>query len=77
MYTCSAVSDSLQPHGLWPTRLLCPGDFPDKNTGVGSHFLLQWIFHPGIDPTSSASSVLAGSFLTTLATWEALILHLF
>ena len=23
----SVVSDSLQPHGLWPTRLLCPWDF--------------------------------------------------
>ena len=38
------MSDSLQPHGLWPTRLLCPWDFPGKNTGVGSHFLLQGIF---------------------------------
>ena len=25
-------------------RLLCPRDFPDKNTGVGCHFLLQGIF---------------------------------
>ena len=41
---CSVVSDSLQPHGLWPTRLLCPWDFPGKNTGVGCHFLLQGIF---------------------------------
>ena len=24
-----------------PTRLLCPWDFPGKNTGVGYHFLLQ------------------------------------
>ena len=24
-----------------PTRLLCPWDSPDKNTGVGCHFLLQ------------------------------------
>ena len=38
------MSDSLQPHGLEPTRLLCPWDFPGKNTGVGSHFLLQGIF---------------------------------
>ena len=36
------VSDSLQPHGLQPTRLLCPWDFPGKNTGVGCHFLLQF-----------------------------------
>ena len=25
-------------------RLLCPGDSPGKNTGVGCHFLLQGIF---------------------------------
>ena len=40
----SARSDSFQPHGLWPTRLLCPWDFLGKNTGVGCHFLLQEIF---------------------------------
>ena len=28
-------------HGLQPTRLHCPWDFPGKNTGVGCHFLLQ------------------------------------
>ena len=27
-----------------PTRLLCPWDFPGKNTGVGCHCLLQEIF---------------------------------
>ena len=34
---CSVTSDSLWPHGLYPTvahRLLCPWDFPGKNTGV-------------------------------------------
>ena len=41
---CSAVSDSLQPQGLQAARLLCPWDFPGKNTGVGCHFLLQGIF---------------------------------
>ena len=41
---CSDVSDSLQPHGLQSTRLLCPWNFPGKNTGVGCHFLLQGIF---------------------------------
>ena len=39
--SCSVVSDSLQPHGLEPTRLLCPWDFPGENTGVGCHFLLH------------------------------------
>ena len=37
----SVVSDSLQPHGLQPTRLLHPQDSPGKNTGVGFHFFLQ------------------------------------
>ena len=31
-------------HGLKPIRLLCPWDFPGKNTGMGCHFLLQGIF---------------------------------
>ena len=35
---------TLQPHGLSPIRLLCPWDFPGKNTGVGCHFLLLGIF---------------------------------
>ena len=33
----------MQPHGLQPTRLLCPWDSPGKNTGVGGHALLQEI----------------------------------
>ena len=28
----------------WTARLLCPGDFQSKNTGVSCHFLLQGIF---------------------------------
>ena len=40
----SVVSDSLWPHGLWPTRLLPSWDSPGKSTGVGCHFLLQGIF---------------------------------
>ena len=27
-----------------PAKLLCPWDFPSKNSGVGCHFLLQEIF---------------------------------
>ena len=33
-----------RPHRLWPGRLLCPWDFPGKNTEVGCHVLLQGIF---------------------------------
>jgi len=39
--SCSTL---LQPHGLQCTRLLCPWDFPGKNTGLDCHFLLQVIF---------------------------------
>src|SRR5574337_1179073 len=37
------MSDSSRPHGLQPTRLLRPWDFPGKRTGVGCHCLL-WSF---------------------------------
>ena len=40
----SVVSDSSRPHGLQPTRLLCPLDFPGKSTGVGCQFLLQFLY---------------------------------
>ena len=36
----SVVSDSQRPHGLQPTRLLHPWDFPGKSTGVECHCLL-------------------------------------
>ena len=34
------MSDSSRPHGLQPTRLFRPWDFPGKSTGVGCHCLL-------------------------------------
>ena len=37
----SVMSDSSRPHGLQPTRLLRPWDFPGKSTGVGCHCLLR------------------------------------
>ena len=37
----SVVSDPQRPHGLQPSRLLHPWDFPGKSTGVGCHCLLQ------------------------------------
>ena len=44
------MSDSSRPHGLQPTRLLRPWDFPGKSTGVGCHCLLQlhpqYLWHP-------------------------------
>ena len=39
----SVMSNSVWPHRWQPTRLPCPWDSPGKNTGVGCHFLLQWM----------------------------------
>ena len=38
----SVISDSSRPHGLQPTRLLHPWDFPGKSTGVGCHCFFHW-----------------------------------
>ena len=51
-WSCSVLSDYLQPHGLQPTRLLHPWDFPGKRTRVGCHFLLQAMF-----PTQGSNPV--------------------
>ena len=40
-WSCLVVSDFSRPHGLQPTRLLHPWDFPGKSTGVGCHCLLR------------------------------------
>ena len=40
-WSCSVVSDPQRPHGLQPSRLLHPWDFPGKSTGVGCHCLLR------------------------------------
>ena len=70
-YSLTALaSDSLQPYGLQPARLLCPWDSPGKNTGVGCQARLQGIFL--IKSTSLTSPALAGRFFTTSTTWEAL-----
>ena len=50
MLSRSVMSNSLQPHGLQPTRLLCPWRFSGKNTGVDCHALPN----PGIEPRSLA-----------------------
>ena len=57
---------------LWtvPSRLLCPWDFSGKNTGVGSHFLLQGIFPTQIKPMSLVSPTLAGGSLPLAPHWN-------
>ena len=43
----------LRPHGLQPTMLLCPQDFPGRNARVSSPFPAPWhLPKPGIEPRS-------------------------
>ena len=37
------MSNSVRPHRQQPIRLFRPWDSPGKNTGVGCHFLLQYM----------------------------------
>ena len=60
LFICQVVSDSLGPHELQATGLLCPWDFPGKNSGVGCHFLLHGIF-----PTQGLNS-----HLLSLLHWQ-------
>ena len=64
----SVVCDSLWSRGLQTARLLSPWNSPDKNTGVGSHSLLQGVF-----PTQGSNPVscIAGRFFTVWVTREA------
>ena len=59
------VSDCLQPHRLFPAKLLCPWNFLGKNTGVGCRFLFQGIFPPRDQTCVSYISCIAGRFFTT------------
>ena len=57
------MSDSSRPHGLQPTRLLHPWDFPGKNTEVGCQKPpLGDLPDSGIEPEAPA---LAGGFFTS------------
>ena len=58
--SCSVVSDSLRPHGLYS-----PWNSPGQNTGVGNLFLLQGSSQPR-DRTQV--SHIAGGFFTNWAT---------
>ena len=71
-YVCvlsrSAVSNSLQPHGLQPTRLLSPWDSPGKNTGVGC---LPFSAGSSRPRDQTWVSFIADGFFTLRATREA------
>ena len=66
---CSVMSNSLWSHELQSARLLCPSEFPGKNTGVGRHFLLQGIILTQIESVSTALTV---DFLTLVPPWKPL-----
>ena len=82
----SVMSDSSRPHGLQPTRLLCPWDFPGKSTGVGCHCLLipSLIFLflssqiSSTFPLSPSLTDLCPSFLENSSTrnWSCINFHL-
>ena len=63
-----SISSLVMPDSLWPYGPLRPWNFPDKNIGVGSHFLIQGIF-----PTlgSNPGLCIAGRFFSVWATKEA------
>ena len=69
---CAKLLQSCPPHGLQPTRLLCPCDSPGKNTGVGCRALLQGVFPTQDWTRASYASCIDRRFFTTNATWEAL-----
>ena len=55
----SVVSDSSRPHGLQPTRLLRPWDFPGKSTGVGCQCLLLSLFYYNLNVWSGLATPLS------------------
>ena len=65
---CSVTSDSLGPHGLQTTRLLCPWNSPGRHTEAGWLCLLQGIFSIR---GSNLGHLHAGRFFTICATREA------
>ena len=77
LFSCQVVfncfaSLTCKSHGLQLSKLLCPWDFPGKNTGVGCPFFLQGIFptqrsnpsllHCRWSPTSQADSLLLSHY---------------
>ena len=69
LHVCSAVSNSLQPHGLQSTKLFCLLDSLDKNIGMGCHVLCPGdLPHPGIKSASLTSPALKSRFFTTSIT---------
>ena len=68
--SCSVVSNSLRPHGLWPTRFL---------HGISQTRILEWVAFPFSRKSSRSRdqtqiSSITGGFFTIWATREALFM---
>ena len=71
-------SASSHPQRLLPTRLLCPCNFPDKNTGGGFPFPTpRNLSDPGVEPTPLEFHAMAGDYVTTEPPGKPLILSLY
>ena len=70
VHTCCrfVMSDSLQPYGWYPARLLCPWDSPGKNTGVSYHALLPLVLYLNLIPI--VSSVLQIFKFIKMSRWK-------
>ena len=67
----SVVSDSFATPWIVAHQVLCPWNFPGKNTGMGFHFLLQGIFPAqGLNPISCVSGIVRW-ILYHCAIWKA------
>ena len=62
---CSVVSDSVRPHGLQPSRLLCPWDSPGKILEWAAISFSRGSSRPRDQTSVSVSPALAGGFFTT------------
>ena len=71
LFSRSVMSNSLQLYGLYSARLLCPWDFPDKNTDwSGLPFPPPGDFsNQHTETESPVSPALAGRFIT-IVPWE-------
>ena len=73
--SCSVVSYSVQLHRLQPPGLICPWDFPGKNTGELPLLTPGDLPDPGIEPESLAPPAGSGGFFTTTHLLGRVIFH--
>ena len=71
--SCSVVRNSLQPFGLYPSRLLSPWDSPGKNVGVSCRASPRISSRPRNQTCASCASCVASEFLTCCAIRKALV----